>query len=883
MKKLLIGLLVLISTFANGQKIDFDTLAGKSWVKSYFQSEIKKLGNTTPVDPIKPVDPVDPVVPSLDPCKEGPIIKSIFDVTTTGLRFQFHGVDVRGIEYEVKNSNGVRVSFGVLTPTSNILPVSYPGQVPGEYTLYIQGSTCKSNISSVSFTVKSAAVVVPPVIVPPVNNGERLIYMNTTGFGFDPNAVTGIDKDWVPRIEAFTNLVYNGVKFSGIDGVRLAVKWSDYEPKEGQFRSDDLKRAIKYLTDRNLRVSICFLPFRSMKDGMIPDSDILIGSNGDIAVVDADKYTISPNSTIGKNKLANAVRNLTKTILETGAKVDYFSLGYGQSEEFYLPAYKDPKTHQVKYNTGFNTVDKQAWNAWLDARGYARIGIPVPWDFSNAFWAGEVWNGSDGRKWYNFMTDSLADLYHTFRDAVHSQNGKVCGYFAGAGDAQGAWFMVYHLERIFDGCDYIYSSDGGQRINRADKLLAADFMAGTFPNSKAVMEFDPEDVGIDGQYLNNPYGMPLDWNAFYSYSKSLFAREVKMVTFAMAFSGETGYSNGVPFINNIATSAEVLWKLRKECIEQDVEQLPVSSVIDQKVDNYMGDQPYRRAWYDAGGGLNKRILINTNVEASTPARFESFNVGGIGGEVWLPKNYSASKKYAVIYAPDRVTLFAKDNHSDGNWDFDNRTQALIDAGQIKDCIVVGIDYPDRMRTLLPNKPFYAMPSKDQTTISTPAGGAPLGDETLAWIVGSLKPYIDSHYSTYTDRANTVLLGASMGGLFALYGFGEKPNIFGKIASVSTHYQGTLHSPEQQLMTDEVLAYVKSTYQNPDGVSKLYFDRGTTSLDENYAAAQDQLKIILEGKGYNTTNSKFVVAVGAEHKPSSWGLRLPEILKFLIPR
>ncbi len=54
------------------------------------------------------------------------------------------------------------------------------------------------------------------------------------------------------------------------------------------------------------------------------------------------------------------------------------------------------------------------------------------------------------------------------------------------------------------------------------------------------------------------------------------------------------------------------------------------------------------------------------------------------------------------------------------------------------------------------------------------------------LVKEIKPYIDSHYSTLTDRSNTYIMGSSMGGLISLYAICEYPDVFGGAGCISTH-------------------------------------------------------------------------------------------------
>lgn len=271
----------------------------------------------------------------------------------------------------------------------------------------------------------------------------------------------------------------------------------------------------------------------------------------------------------------------------------------------------------------------------------------------------------------------------------------------------------------------------------------------------------------------------------------------------------------------------------------------------------------------------------TPTTPTIPPSFTNWNVGGWSGSVWKPGDYSTSKTYPVVYVHDGSTLYEESRPGD-SWNLNNRLQALINAGTVAPCIIVSINTPDRMRTLLPNKPFYAMSQSDQNTIASHNGGTPRADETINFMVNQLKPYIDANFKTKTDRANTMVMGASMGGIFAIYAYSERNDIFGRMAALSPHYQGTLIDVNDNLFTDEMVAYVNTFFPHSSTNGKVYFDRGTTSLDQNYEVAQNQVNTILAGKGYNDSNFKKTVYQGGGHTNVEWGQHVPSIFTFLMP-
>ena len=62
---------------------------------------------------------------------------------------------------------------------------------------------------------------------------------------------------------------------------------------------------------------------------------------------------------------------------------------------------------------------------------------------------------------------------------------------------------------------------------------------------------------------------------------------------------------------------------------------------------------------------------------------------------------------------------------------------------------------------------------------------PLGQATMDWIVGEIKPMIDRDYRTLPDREFTGIGGSSMGGIMALYAGVRYNHVFSRAACVSS--------------------------------------------------------------------------------------------------
>ena len=169
-------------------------------------------------------------------------------------------------------------------------------------------------------------------------------------------------------------------------------------------------------------------------------------------------------------------------------------------------------------------------------------------------------------------------------------------------------------------------------------------------------------------------------------------------------------------------------------------------------------------------------------------------------DIWLPKNYTATKNYNVLYMHDGQMLF--DSTSTWNkqeWKVDEVASQLMQENKVQDFIVVAIwNIPNlRHMDLYPKKSYESLSKELKEKIQMEAKKSQFpfddskinSDNYLKFIVEELKPYIDKKYSVFTTANHTAIMGSSMGGLISMYALCEYPTIFGKAACLSTHWIG----------------------------------------------------------------------------------------------
>ena len=247
--------------------------------------------------------------------------------------------------------------------------------------------------------------------------------------------------------------------------------------------------------------------------------------------------------------------------------------------------------------------------------------------------------------------------------------------------------------------------------------------------------------------------------------------------------------------------------------------------------------------------------------------------------VWTPEDYDPSIKYDVIYMHDGQNLFdASLTWNNQEWGVDEVLSMLIKKGEIRPCIVVGID-----NTALRYEEYYPSaicPYVPEGVL--PEDFKPLGDEYLKYLVEEVKPWVDSNYSTWGDPAHTFIMGSSCGGLISSYAFCKYPEVFGGAGCLSTH--SSLMNPfteiDQKPAADVYLTYLKENLP-ADRNHVLYMDCGDCQIDSAYKKSQAAINAMIATLDWNEENYMYRFFPGQSHSESDWRSRLHLPILFLL--
>jgi predicted alpha/beta superfamily hydrolase len=226
--------------------------------------------------------------------------------------------------------------------------------------------------------------------------------------------------------------------------------------------------------------------------------------------------------------------------------------------------------------------------------------------------------------------------------------------------------------------------------------------------------------------------------------------------------------------------------------------------------------------------------------------------------VWLPPGYEASRKnYPVIYMQDGQNVFDPVTSSFGaDWQIDESADSLIRSGIIGPVIVVGIyNTPERSREYVPGD---------------------LGRTYMEFVVGTVKPFIDSAYRTKPGRKHTIAGGSSAGGILSFMLVWEYPDIFSKAISMS---------PAFKLPKGDAWNYVSTVKAEPKRKNvTFYIDNGGLGLEKLLQPGIDEMLNALSMKGYKEGKQFiFIPDPAAEHNEPAWAKRFPSALLWIMKR
>ena len=266
-------------------------------------------------------------------------------------------------------------------------------------------------------------------------------------------------------------------------------------------------------------------------------------------------------------------------------------------------------------------------------------------------------------------------------------------------------------------------------------------------------------------------------------------------------------------------------------------------------------------WKD--GGTEEREHTTTESVSILDDAFDMPQLGRTR-RVWLylPPDYetNTARHYPVLYMHDAQNVFDEATSFVGEWGVDETLDSLHAAGELS-LIVVAVDHGGTRRF------------DEYSPWNNPQYGGGEGDEYVDFLVETLKPYVDAHYRTLPDRANTAVAGSSMGGLISFYAALEHPDVFSRAG---------VFSPAFWVVEQDVMEWARAKSPTP-GEQRFYFVSGALEgQGDAYVRNQEQMVDTMVAAGF-VDGDDYVAYVRADGTHSEWFWRreFPAAVKWLF--
>jgi len=232
--------------------------------------------------------------------------------------------------------------------------------------------------------------------------------------------------------------------------------------------------------------------------------------------------------------------------------------------------------------------------------------------------------------------------------------------------------------------------------------------------------------------------------------------------------------------------------------------------------------------------------------------------------IYLPSNYDKNQRYPVIYMLDGQNLyFGKNTLSGFSWKVEEAVEGIIKERN-KGFIIVA---PYCSRT---NRHFeYSPYLYKQEYINITKKQKPKGEQTAAFIVEELKPYIERKYKT--DSSFSYIAGSSCGGIMSLYILAKYPGIF-KAAGV--------FSIASALISDEYHDFIQKS--NLSSQKAYFYVGGKEQVNDDddgsiYINEAKEISVLAEKAGCEV---KLIIDMNNTHNEKAWSEYFPDFLRYI---
>ena len=243
--------------------------------------------------------------------------------------------------------------------------------------------------------------------------------------------------------------------------------------------------------------------------------------------------------------------------------------------------------------------------------------------------------------------------------------------------------------------------------------------------------------------------------------------------------------------------------------------------------------------------------------------------------VLLPKNYSqdTNKTYPVVYFHDgQNVLYSKESFSGHSWKVIPTIKRNPD---IEKMIVVAIDNDGQRRM----NEYSAWKFQESNIPGIQFGGK--GTEYAEFVMEVVKPLIDQHYRTKSDRLHTAMIGSSLGGNISQFigvEYQDQIGCLGIFSSANWLHQEAFdrYIERKTLQTDQRVFIYVGTEEADDTDKTLMAGNIKQAYIDSSLSYFRQLLV----SGVDLANIQIKIQSGAIHNEITWAEHLPDCFRFI---
>ncbi|KXT75035.1 putative esterase [Streptococcus sp. DD10] len=242
--------------------------------------------------------------------------------------------------------------------------------------------------------------------------------------------------------------------------------------------------------------------------------------------------------------------------------------------------------------------------------------------------------------------------------------------------------------------------------------------------------------------------------------------------------------------------------------------------------------------------------------------------------VLLPKNYETDtdRSYPVVYFHDgQNVLYSKESFSGHSWKIIPTIKRNPDISRM---IVVAIDNDGLARM----NEYSAWKYQESNIPGMQFGGK--GVEYAEFVMDVVKPFIDKHYRTKSERKYTAMIGSSLGGNITQFmgvEYQEQVGCLGIFSSANWLHQDAFerYIERKNLLSDQRV-YIYVGTEEADDTDKTLM---AGNIKQAYINSSLRYYHDLIRGGVELSNIAIHIQSGAIHNEEAWAENLPDCLRF----